>query len=52
VTGSDSEMTSLAGKHLEVGVEDRKLAYKVHFTSYKAVAYIRRQPGGRKWRCM
>jgi len=28
----------LTGSHLEVAVEDRKLVYTVHFTSYKAVA--------------
>jgi len=30
----------LAGSHLEVAVEGRKLAYAMHFTSYKAVAPV------------
>jgi len=33
----------LTGSNLEVAVEGRKLAYTVHFTSYKAVACRRRQ---------
>jgi len=39
----------LIGSHLEVAVEGRKLAYTVHFTSYKAVACLRRHSRGRKW---
>jgi len=49
----------LTGTHLEVAGEGRKLAYTVHFTSYKAVACRRRQSrdgnrrhmtsGDRKW---
>jgi len=39
----------LTGSHLEVTVEGRKLAYTVHFTSYKAVARRRRQSHNRKW---
>jgi len=35
---------------VEAGVEGRKLAYTVHFISCKAVARIRRQSQGRKWR--
>jgi len=48
VTGSDPEVTSFAGSHLEVAVEGLKLAYTVHFTSYKAVARSRRQSRDRK----
>jgi len=33
----------LAGCHLEVAVEGRKLAYTVHFSSYKTVARSRRR---------
>jgi len=40
----------LTGSLLEVAVEGRKLAYTVHFTSYKAVARWRRQSRDRKWR--
>jgi len=40
----------LSGSHLEVAVEDRKVAYTVHFTSYKGVARRRRQSRDRKWR--
>jgi len=40
----------ITGSHLEVAVEDRKLPYTVHFTSYKAVARSRRQSRDRKWR--
>jgi len=40
----------LTGSHLEVAVEGRKLAYTVHFTSYKPVARTRRQSRDRKWR--
>jgi len=36
--------------HLEVAVKGQKLAYTVHFTSYKAVARRRRQSRHRKWR--
>jgi len=38
------------GSHLELAVESRKLAYTVHFTSYKAVACRTRQSGDRKGR--
>jgi len=38
VTGSDPEVTSLTGSHLEVAGEGRKLTYTAHFASYKAVA--------------
>jgi len=38
----------LTGSHLEVAVEDRKLAYTVHFTSYKAEARRRRHSSDRK----
>jgi len=40
----------LTGSHLEEAVEGRKLAYTVHFTSYKAVARRRKQSRDRKWR--
>jgi len=40
----------LNGSHLKVAVEGRKLAYTVHFTSYKPVACRRRQSRDRKWR--
>jgi len=40
----------LTGSHLEVTVEGRKLAYTVHFTSYKPLASMRRQSRDRKWR--
>jgi len=39
----------LTGSHLQVAVEFRKLAYMVHFTSYKAVARSRRESCNRKW---
>ena len=39
----------LTGSHLEVAVEGRKLAYTVHFTSYKVVARSKRQSRDRKW---
>jgi len=42
-TGSDPEEKSFHRSHLEVAVGGRKLAYSVHFTSYKAVALKRRQ---------
>ena len=45
---SDPEVTSFDEKSLEVAVEGRKLAYTVHFTSYKAVARRRRQSCDRK----
>ena len=38
----------LTGSHQEVAAEGRKLAYTVHFTSYKAVARTRRQSRDRK----
>jgi len=37
----------LTGSHLEVAVEGRKLAYTVHFTSYKAVARRRQSRDGK-----
>jgi len=40
----------LTASHLEVAVEGQKLAYTVHFTSYKAVHRSRRQSRVRKWR--
>jgi len=40
----------LTGSHLKVAVEGQKLAYTVHFTSYKAVGRRRRQSCDRKWR--
>jgi len=40
----------LTGSHLEVAVEGRKLAYTLHFISYKAVVRRRRQSRDRKWR--
>jgi len=40
----------LTGSHLDVAVESRKVAYTVHFTSYKAVVRRRRQSRDRKWR--
>jgi len=40
----------LTGSNLEVAVEDQKLPYIAHFTSYKAVACRSRQSRGRKWR--
>jgi len=49
VTGSDPEVTSFDQKHLEVIVEGQKVAYTVHFPSYKAVACRRRQSRDRKW---
>jgi len=42
----------LTGSHLEVAVEEQKLAYTVHLTSYKAVVRRRRQSRHRKWRRM
>jgi len=47
---SDLEVTSFDRKSPGIGAEVRKLAYTVHFTSYKAVACRRRQPRDRKWR--
>jgi len=44
------KLRHLRKSHLEVAVEGRKLAYTVHFTSYKAVARRRRQWPDRKWR--
>jgi len=38
MTSKDRKLRHLTGSHLEVGVEGRKVAYTVHFTSYKAVA--------------
>jgi len=38
--------------HLEVALEDRKLAYTVHFTTYKPVSRRRRQSHDRKWHHM
>ena len=38
MNGSDPEATSFDGSYPEVAVEGRKLAYTVHFTTYKAVA--------------
>jgi len=43
VTESDSEVTSFDGKSPGSAVEGQKLAYTLHFTSYKAVAHRRRQ---------
>jgi len=40
----------LTGSHHEVAIEGLKLAYTVHFTSYKAVARRRRQSRDSKWR--
>jgi len=37
------------GSHLEVAVKGQKLAYTVHFTSYKAVAHRRRHSRDMKW---
>jgi len=42
----------LTVSHLKVGVECRKLAYTVHFTSCKAVAHSKRPSRNRKWRHM
>jgi len=42
------KLRHLTGSHLEVAVEGRKLAYAVHFASYKAVARITRQLRDRK----
>jgi len=42
----------LTGTHVEVAVKGWKLAYTVHFTSYKAVARRRRPTRDRKWRHM
>jgi len=50
VTSGDRKWRHLTGSHLEVAVEGLKLAYTVHFTSYKAVARRRRQSRDRKWR--
>jgi len=50
VTGSDPEITSYAGSHLDLAVEGRKLVYTVHFTSFKAAARRRRHSRDRKWR--
>jgi len=49
VTGSDPEVMPFDGSHLQVPVKGRKLAYTVHFTSYKAVALSRRESRQRKW---
>jgi len=38
VTASDMEVTSFGRKSLEAAVEGCKLAYTVHFTSYKTVS--------------
>jgi len=40
----------LIESHLKVAVLNRKLAYTVRLTSYKAVACMRRQSRDRKWR--
>jgi len=40
----------LTGSHLEVAVEGWRLAYTVHFTSYKPVAGTGRQSRDSKWR--
>jgi len=40
----------LAGSHLKVAVEGQKLAYTLHFISYKAVSCRRRQSRDRKSR--
>jgi len=37
------------GSHLKVAIEGRKLAYTVHFTSYKTVTRRKRQSCDRKW---
>jgi len=50
VIGSDPEVTSFDQKHLEVGVEGRKLTNTVRLTSYKTVACRRRQSRDWKWR--
>jgi len=50
VTGNDPEVTSLDRSHQKVAVEGRKLAYTVHFTSYKVVAHSRWEWRDRKWR--
>ena len=39
----------LTGNHQKVAAEGRKLAYTVHFTTYKAEARRRRQTRGGKW---
>jgi len=44
------KLRHFTGSHLEVPVEGQKLAYNVHFTSYKAIARRRRQSRDRKWR--
>jgi len=43
MTGSDPEVTSFDRKSPKMAVESRKLAYTVHFTSYKAVGRRRKQ---------
>ena len=45
---SDPEVTSFDEKSLEVAVEGRKLAYTVHFTSYRAATPRRRQSRDKK----
>jgi len=50
VTESDPEVTSFDRKSPKLVVEGQKLAYTVHFSSYKAVARWRRQSRDRKWR--
>jgi len=54
VTSGDRWVTRkrshLTGSHLELAVEGWKLAYTVHFTSYKDAARRRRQSRHRKWR--
>jgi len=46
------KLRHLIGTHLEVAVEGRKLAYTVHFTSYKSGARRKRQSRDRNWRCV
>jgi len=50
VTGTDLEGHHLTGSDLEAAVEGRKLAYTVHFTTYKAVSCRRRESRDGKWR--
>jgi len=45
---SDAVVTSFDLSHQEVAAEDQKLAYTVHFTSYKAVVCRIRQSRERK----
>jgi len=49
VTVSDPEKTSLDRKSPGSCLEGKKLAYTVHFTSYKAVTCRRRQSRWREW---